>query len=206
MALWDGIMFGMLLQLSVGPVCLAILQLSIRRGFAQAWKMIAGVALVDAFYMSGAIGGISLVLQLAWVKQIVLIGGAATLAWFGVDSLRSQQADGGTETKRGATARAERNSFVYGLSLTLTNPLTILFWSGVFGSLMASRHLPDMPTLLLFAAGCLLSTIVFLGFVAMLGKLIARYLVPKWLRIINRLVGICLIGFALLLLQKGLSV
>lgn len=206
MALWDGIVFGMLLQLSVGPVCLAILQLSIRRGFAQAWKMIAGVALVDAFYMAGAIGGISLVLQLTWVKQIVLIGGAATLAWFGVDSLRSQQADGGAETKRGAAARAEKNSFVYGLSLTLTNPLTILFWSGVFGSLMASRQLPDMPTLFLFAAGCLLSTLVFLGLVAMLGKLLARYLVPKWLRIVNRLVGICLIGFAMLLLQKGLSV
>ncbi|WP_103106553.1 LysE family transporter [Brevibacillus reuszeri] len=205
MALWNGIVFGMLLQLSVGPVCLAILQLSIRRGIAHAWKMIAGVALVDAFYMAGAIGGISLVLQLTWVKQIVLIGGAATLAWFGVDSLRSQQADGGAEAKRGATARAEKNSFVYGLSLTLTNPLTILFWSGVFGSLMASRQLPDMSTLFLFAAGCLLSTLVFLGLVAMLGKLLARYLVPKWLRIVNRLVGICLIGFALLLLQKGLS-
>ncbi|WP_289138877.1 LysE family transporter [uncultured Brevibacillus sp.] len=178
MALWDGIMFGMLLQLSVSPVCLAILQLSIRRGFAQAWKMIAGVALVDAFYMAGAIGGLSLVLQLVWVKQVVLIGGAATLAWYGIDSLRSQQADGVAEKKRVVTTGAGRNSFVYGLSLTLTNPLTILFWSGVFGSLMASRHLPDMPTLLLFAAGCLLSTLVFLGFVAMLGKLLQRYLVP----------------------------
>ncbi|WP_312111896.1 LysE family translocator [Brevibacillus reuszeri] len=206
MALWDGLLFGMLLQLSVGPVCLAILQRSIRCGFSSAWKMIAGVALVDAFYMAGAIGGLSLLLQVAWVKQVVLIGGAVILAWFGVNSMRSKVMDETGEDEREGSEMREPSSFLYGLSLTLANPLTILFWSGVFGSMMATQHLPSLSRVLLFAGGCLLSTLLFLGFVALLGNAVRQYLVPKWLTRLNRLVGICFIAFALILLQKGLTV
>ncbi|MGG1663763.1 LysE/ArgO family amino acid transporter [Brevibacillus sp. NRS-1366] len=205
MAVWDGLLFGMLLQLSVGPVCLAVLQQSITRGFRHAWRMIASVALVDAFYMAGAIGGLSLLLQLHWVKQLVLIGGAVILAWFGVGSLRSKVGEGRTESESPEHGKERGSSFLYGLSLTLSNPLTILFWSGVFGSLMASHSVQGGLQLFFFAGGCLLSTLFFLGLVAILGAYLSRFFVPKWLQRLNIVVGLFLIGFALILLQKGLS-
>ena len=205
MAVWDGLLFGMLLQLSVGPVCLSVLQQSVTRGFGHAWRMIAGVALVDAFYMAGAIGGLSLLLQLHWVKQLVLIGGAVILAWYGVGCLRSKEGERRTESEHGEHGKARGSSFLYGLSLTLSNPLTILFWSGVFGSLMASHSVQGGLQLFFFAAGCLLSTLLFLGLVAILGTYLARFLVPKWLQRLNIVVGLFLIGFALILLQKGWS-
>lgn len=94
-AVWNGLLFGMLLQLSVGPVCLAVLQRSISLGFRQAWWMIVGVALVDAAYMAGAIGGLALLLQIYIIKQLVVIGGAVTLIWFGMGSMRAKVTDTG---------------------------------------------------------------------------------------------------------------
>lgn len=198
MPVWDGLLFGMLLQLSVGPVCMAVLQRSITRGLRDALWMVAGVALIDAVYMGGAICGLSLLLKIPLVKSIVLIGGAVTLIWFGIRSIRSM---GGNvpEDERKKT----NGSFLHGVVITLTNPLTILFWSGVFGSLMASSALLDRYSLFGFAVGCVLATLLFLSSIAVLGMYASRELRPPWIKRLNILVGIFLIGFAIVLLQNG---
>ncbi|MDF2682358.1 MAG: threonine transporter RhtB [Brevibacillus sp.] len=216
MSVWNGLLFGMLLQLSVGPVCLAILQRSVTFGFRHAWWMIVGVALVDAAYMAGAIGGLALLLQIPLVKQIVVIGGAVVLVWFGVGSIRAKvvqvervQTAGAVEYAEGVTASSVkhtgisatlvRDSFLYGIVLTLTNPLTILFWAGVFGSLMSSADLADRVNLVGFAVGCVLSTLLFLTAVSALGRYAAKVLHPVWMRRFNFVVGLFLIGFAIVL-------
>ncbi|KQL45688.1 hypothetical protein AN963_11560 [Brevibacillus choshinensis] len=216
MSVWNGLLFGMLLQLSVGPVCLAVLQRSITFGFRHAWWMISGVALVDAAYMAGAIGGLSLFLQIPWVKQIVVMGGAVVLIWFGVGSIRAKVVQEGRVHAAGAVEHADavmvssgkhtgimttrvRDSFLYGIVLTLTNPLTILFWAGVFGSLMSSADHADRMNFVGFAVGCVLSTLLFLTAVSALGKYAAKVLHPVWQKRVNVVVGLFLIGFAIVL-------
>ena len=203
MAIWEGLLFGMLLQLSVGPVCMAVWQRSIKDGMREALRMIVGVASVDAAYMIAAIGGLSLLLQIPLIKGVVLIGGAAILVWFGVSSLRSKPVEH-TPERDSITENNGRGSFWYGVMLTLTNPLTILFWSGVFGSLMASHTLPDSMSLAGFVVGCLLSTFMFLTGIAVLGQWVSRFLNPLWINRLDKMVGIFLIGFAIILLQKGI--
>jgi threonine/homoserine/homoserine lactone efflux protein len=205
MAVLEGLLFGMLLQLSVGPVCLAVWQRSIKNGMKDALKMIGGVALVDAAYMLAAIGGLSLLLQIPWVKSAVLVGGAAILIWFGFSSLRSKPVQT-VDVEKGDEKREEKQqgSFFYGVALTLTNPLTILFWSGVFGSLMASQTLADSMSLAGFVTGCLLATLLFLTGIAALGQWMSRFLNPVWIQRLDKAVGVVLIGFAIILLQKGI--
>lgn len=89
MVIWNGLLFGMMLQLSVGPVCLAVLHRSMTQRLRDALMMVLGVALADAAYMLGAIGGLSLLLQIHWVKQMVLMMGALILTWFGIQTLRA---------------------------------------------------------------------------------------------------------------------
>lgn len=216
MAVWNGMLFGMLLQFSVGPVCLAVLQRSITLGFRHAWWMVTGVALVDAAYMAGAIGGLSLLLQIPWVKQIVVIGGVVVLIWFGVGSIRAKVPQVGAVQTEGVAGHAgamdapiarhierptyrTRDSFWYGVVLTLANPLTILFWAGVFGSLMSSHGLFDRTNLFGFAVGCVWSTLLFLSAVSLLGTYAAKVLHPVWMKRLNVVVGLFLIGFAIVL-------
>lgn len=58
-AIWNGLLFGMMLQLSVGPVCLAVLHHAMTWRLRDALMMVLGVALADEVYMVGAIGGLS---------------------------------------------------------------------------------------------------------------------------------------------------
>lgn len=217
MAVWNGFLFGMLLQLSVGPVCLAVLQRSVTFGFRYSWWMIMGVALVDAAYMAGAIGGLALLLQIPLVKQITAIVGAVILVWFGVGSMRAKvtrmevmhvaelEGDNAVLTvkRNGISAKRARDSFMYGVVMTMTNPLTILFWAGVFGSLMSSPSMTEQENLVGFAVGCVLSTLLFLTAISALGAYAAKVLQPVWMKRVNRVVGLFLIGFALVLLIQN---
>jgi len=204
MVVWEGFLFGMLLQLSVGPVCLAVWRRSLTYGMREAIWMVLGVACADAAYMLAAIGGLTALLQVAWVHTLVLIAGGLTLIWFGISSFRVRPVDGQQEQADQTTKEKGQGSFWYGIGLTLTNPLTIVFWSGVFGSMMASQILRDHLSLASFAAGCLLATIIFLTMVGLCGRWLSGILRPSWIRRLDQMVGVLLIGFAILLLQKGL--
>ncbi|UIO41201.1 LysE family translocator [Brevibacillus brevis] len=203
MAIWHGLLFGMMLQLSVGPVCLAVLHRSMTRRLRDAFMMVLGVALADAVYMVGAIGGLSLLLQIHWVKQMVLIMGALILTWFGIQTLRAIKGRGEHEQAPVQQAPSGRSSFWHGVLLTLANPLTVLFWAGVFGSLLASGTFVHSTELFLFATGCLLSTFLFLGLVALLAAYLARFFRPEWFNVFHWLSGVFLIGFAIVLFAKS---
>ncbi|MFC8687213.1 LysE family translocator [Brevibacillus porteri] len=203
MAIWNGLIFGMMLQLSVGPVCLAVLHRSMARRLRDALLMVLGVALADAVYMVGAIGGLSLLLQIHWVKQMVLIMGAMILTWFGIQTLRAIKGRGVNEQAPVQQAPTGRSSFWHGVLLTLANPLTVLFWAGVFGSLLASGTFFHSTELFWFATGCLLSTLLFLGLVALLAAYLARFFRPGWLNVFHVLSGVFLIGFAIVLYAKA---
>ncbi|RNB81524.1 LysE family translocator [Brevibacillus panacihumi] len=204
MVIWEGFLFGMLLQLSVGPVCLAVWRRSLMHGMREAIWMVWGVACADAIYMLAAIGGLTALLQIAWVHTLVLIAGGVTLIWFGISSFRAKPEVELQDQGHPARGEASQGSFWYGIGLTLTNPLTIVFWAGVFSSIMASQALADHLSLAGFAVGCIAATVFFLTMVAMFGRWLSGILRPLWIRRLDQLVGVLLIGFALLLLQKGL--
>lgn len=58
-----GLRLGIILQLSIGPVCLFILQTAIARGITEALKAVLAVVLVDAFYILLALYGLGTCLK-----------------------------------------------------------------------------------------------------------------------------------------------
>lgn len=47
----DGLKFGMLLQLAVGPMCLLVFNTAKNAGFWVALSLVLAITLVDAFYI-----------------------------------------------------------------------------------------------------------------------------------------------------------
>ncbi|MGE5702343.1 MAG: LysE family translocator [Clostridia bacterium] len=193
----QGVVFGLTLQLSVGPVFFALVQRALSRGWREGVKMAAGVTVVDAGYMAASAFGAASLLLIPAVKQVLLWGGAALLLWFAGKLLRS-----GEETAA-ATERIETSSFTYGMVLTLGNPLTILFWSGVYGSLLASGSLGGSGSLFRYSLGCAASTFLFLGATALLAGKISRHISGKTVKRLNQLVGCVLVVFAIGLLYRA---
>jgi len=190
--LFEGLGFGLLLQISVGPVCVAVLHKGLTQGFRHAFAMVWGVALVDAFYLLLVLLVVSALLQGGGGRGLVGLAGVALLLFFGVRYLLSREKPVERQQHSGSLAR----SFSFGAGLTMTNPLTVLFWAGVLGAMMSTRTFERSGGVVLFAVGCVVATLLFLSAVALAGHLLERALTPRLSLWLNRGVGLFLLGFA----------
>jgi threonine/homoserine/homoserine lactone efflux protein len=193
-----GFKFGMLLQLAVGPVCLMVFKISGGAGLAAGFAVAFAAALVDGGYILLAGLGASALLHIGGVRRFVKFFGFLVLAAFGLDTLLSAF---GFSFLPHFRQLLSGSAFLQGLVLTASNPLTILFWSGIFSTQVTENHL-DKRQLAQFGAGCVFSTIVFLSSVAVAGSLFGAFLPPVVQRGLNIIIGAALIGMGARLLIK----
>ena len=198
--LFKGFRFGMLLQFAVGPVCLAVLRASATAGFFAGFWMVPAVALVDALFIALSGLGAAAFVSRPKVKAAVRWIGCLVLALFGADLILGALRVPFLPALRLFTPSGG-SPFWQGLLLTASNPLTILFWSGMFSAQIAQNNW-NRRQLLLFSAGCVLATLAFLSAVAALGSVLGGVLPEIVIRVLNALVGAALIFFGLKLLWK----
>jgi len=198
---YKGFKFGMLLQLAVGPMCFMVFTVSSSHGLVEGLSLVLAIALVDALYIALSGFGIAAFIGRERVKLIIKLFGGFILFLFGLNLFLGsfhasiilqislfQQQDG-------------QNLFIQGLILTASNPLTILFWSGVFSAQVADHNLTKKQ-LTFFGAGCVLSTLVFLSAVALLGCTVSGFLPNFIINVLNAVVGLLLILFGISIFLK----
>jgi threonine/homoserine/homoserine lactone efflux protein len=201
LALRKGFTFGALLQIAIGPLCLLVFRTSAARGFAAALPLVFAVAMVDALYIFLSCLGAAALLSGDRMKKAVKLLGCAILSAFGANMLADVFGYSLLPRISIFSGASGANLFVQGFLLTASNPLTIVFWSGVFSAQIAENHW-DRAGLAAFSAGCVLSTLVFMSLTALLGRLCAGFLPPAAIRILNALVGAALIYYGIRLLMK----
>ncbi|WP_088226173.1 LysE family transporter [Desulfosporosinus sp. FKB] len=190
-----GFKLGMMLQLAIGPVCVFIFTLGGNKGLLTAELAVLGVAIIDALYILLAIFGIASFIDKERVKQILKLFGSIIVAIFGLhivvgtfgwEVLPNVSLFNGIKTE---------NSFVEGIILTASNPLTILFWAGVFSTKIAKEKL-TRTEVYFFGFGSVLSTIFFLTVIAVIGSITRKFLSVTIISTLNFTVGLVLIYFA----------
>lgn len=188
-----GFSFGMVLQIAVGPVCLWVLDVAVNYSFARAFAGITAVALVDAVYMALAAAGVSAFLGGRGYRKLFATVSSAVVFLFGASMLmRSTLFYPGSAP---AVSPAAGSAFIQGIALTASNPLTILFWSGVFGARISENGY-RAGEVFIFSCGAVASTVIFLSGAALIGRA-AHYLLPAVaVRALNALAGCALIIFA----------
>jgi len=196
-----GFRFGILLQLSVGPVCLFVFNVAGENGFRAGMTAVLAVALVDALYITLAGMGIASVIQKERVQRGIRIFGFAVLLFFGLRTILG--ALGITLFSGGSLfSGVETESlFLQGILLTASNPLTILFWGGVFSS-EAVTYGMDKKQIFHYGAGCVSATVVFLTAVSGIAGLLLGALPDGVVMWMNILVGVLLIFFGVRLLFR----
>ncbi|WP_052098574.1 LysE family transporter [Paenibacillus stellifer] len=202
MMLLRGFKFGLLLQLAVGPVCLFILGTASAKGFGAAEAAVLGVALVDGLYILAALSGISLLVSRGKPGAWLSVPGAAVLLLFGADMLASA-AGYPLLPSLPAHQGVWGGSFVQALLLTAANPLTLLFWTGVFAAKTAEWKM-ESGERLHFGIGCLMSTVFFLTAVSLAGGLVKPFMTPGLTGALNGVIGLVFLGFAWRLIHSAL--
>lgn len=195
----EGLRFGLLLQLAVGPMCLMVFNTAKNVSFLVAMSLVLAIALVDAFYILLASLGVSKILEKKSVKKIFKIIGSLVLMIFGLNivlNVFNINLIPGLNLKPSSS-----NIFIQGLVLTLSNPITIVFW----GSVLTTKIIDDKlkkKELFIFSTGLVSSTLTFLTFVALLGTVLSSFIPETVSNILNVIVGLLIIGFGIKMLIK----
>jgi threonine/homoserine/homoserine lactone efflux protein len=162
---FHGLSTGFLIQFAIGPVFFFIVNVSLQRTLSDGIVAAAAVTVVDYLYISLAILGIGKLLVKDKNKLLMGIFGSTVLTLFGVIMIASAFAKCGLQSSNVTAASSRLNSFLSAFLLTISNPMTILFWTGVFSSTAAEKGY-QRGELWIFGIFAGLSTLVFLSAIA----------------------------------------
>ena len=188
-----GLGLGLAFQLGIGPVSLAMIHKAINDRWLAAWAMAWGVALTDGFYITLAALGAAALVRLPLLHWMLGIGGCLLLLWF---AWRAWRAPLGSRLAPGGGVGL-LSSLGYGVAVTLTNPMTVLFWSGVFGQLVLQGRFATPSALMAFGLGCVTATLSAQTVLSVLANRAQRWLTPPVRRVLNRVAAVVLAAFAL---------
>lgn len=120
--------------MSPGPDFFFVSQTAASRSRREAMMGVVGISLGIVVWAGVALMGLHLILQkMAWLHQIIMVGGGIYLCWMGWQLLRSaraQQAPPAAEAQV-ALPKAGR-SFILGFLTNLSNPKAVIYFGSVF--------------------------------------------------------------------------
>ncbi len=186
----------MLLQLAVGPVALFIFQTALVSGFITAGTGVIGAALVDAIFIVAAIIGIGAVLQRKKAAAVMKLFGAVILTAFGISTVLGVFGLSFIPGFNLAQGVETGSVFQRALLITASNPLTIIFWAGVFFARLAEDDMKGNEAYA-FGCGAVLATLTFLALIAVVGTTTGRFLSDAVIQVMNATVGSLLIYFGI---------
>lgn len=189
--------------MAIGPICIFIFQIASLRGFFAAETGVLGVTFMDGLFIVAAILGIATVMEKQNIRSGMRLFGAAVLFMFGLNLVFSL-IDIRLLPSFGIADFGDTNhAFVYAILLTASNPLTVIFWAGVFSSKVAEEHM-KRKDIYVFGFGAWFAAVFFLTLVAFMGSLTREFISPLVLQVLNLFVGAAFIYFALkMVLQKN---
>ncbi|MDP4095005.1 MAG: LysE family transporter [Bacillota bacterium] len=191
-----GLRFGLLLQLAIGPVCIFIFNLASNNGFLSAEAGVAAVTIIDALYVTLAILGISAFIRNQSTQKIFKILGAVIITYFGLSIILGVFEIRLLPDINLFSGNKVSGSFIQVLLLTASNPLTILFLIGVFSTKIAETNM-NKKSINYFAMGTVTATFVFMTIITLIGVVAHKFIPVFVLNLINILVGLALIYFAI---------
>ncbi len=201
-SLLQNILLGLTLAAPIGPVNLEIIKRGLHSGFKQAFLTGFGAMCADTTYLILIFFGLTSFLNFVFMKIFLGIAGSLILIYLGVMSsiVVFRKADA-TENK---PHRLFKTSFVTGYVLAISSPMTIVWWTGVFGALLAAQtqtqtNISAFFSCLSILLGCFL-WVFFLAVALHWGKKIINEKMTKW---ISLFAGLFLILFGIYFLYRA---
>lgn len=197
------IILGFTLAAPIGPVNSARLDKGIKNGFWHAWFIGIGSMIADGIYMLLVYFGMVKFLDIPIFQIFLWLFGGFVLIYSGVESIKNAN----TITLNYSRKKESMfKCFITGFILSISSPLSILFWLGIYGSILAKTIQSNGTEMLL-----LYSSMIFLGltfwdvFVAALTSGFRKLLNIKSLITISIVSGVSLIVFGIYFGYQGIN-
>lgn len=191
------IFLGVSLAAPIGPVNAAQLDTGIKNGFFHAFIFGIGALTADIIYMTMVYFGIGQIIEYPLVKIILWSFGCFVLTYSGIENLLSLHKIE-IALKSGKKTIRLRHSLLSGFLMSLLNPLTILFWLGIYGSLLAEANKVSTDNqIIINSLAVILGIILWDTFMATISSGARRILSTNFLKIISVISSLAMIGFGI---------
>jgi threonine/homoserine/homoserine lactone efflux protein len=161
-----GLIVGFTIAAAVGPITLLVVRRTIDHGGTYGFASGLGVATADATYAAIAAFGLTAITSVLVANHAILaLLGGIVIVWLGIRIAMSRPAGPASDGERPGLVGAFASIY----ALTMTNPLTIVLYAGIFAGigLGAGGSFVDAAVLTLAVwAGSTLWWVVLCSFVA----------------------------------------
>ena len=190
------IFLGISMAATIGPVKTVLLNTGFKNGFFHAWFFSLGALATDIMYMFIVYFGVGQFIDSLLLKIILWSFGCFVLLYTGIENLLSlHKID--MNLKRGKRTRL-RQSILSGFFMSWLNPITILFWLGIYGSILAKTAGVSTGYQIILNSIAILLGIMLVDFImAFSSSVVRKVLTTKLLKTVSFISSIMMIGFGI---------
>jgi L-lysine exporter family protein LysE/ArgO len=189
-SLLNGIGFGFILTMMLGPVFFGLLQTSINKGFKFGVFFAIGVAFSDIAFILLTYFGISRFVENELFQQIIGTVGGIFMALFGLYYFFKPK-DSIIPVTAIKEVASKANFLMKGFVINLFNPSVLFFWIGVVSYISVQYDDNKLHIITFFSASvCTVLTMDILK--SYIANRIKKYFTITFLNVLNKLLGIVL--------------
>jgi len=189
-------LLGISLAAPIGPVKATLLNTGIKNGFFHAWFFGLGAIVTDIIYMLMVYFGVGQFIDSPYMRIFLWCFGFFVLMYTGIENLLTIN-NISMDPKFRKIVRL-RHSLLAGLLMAFLNPLTILFWLGIYGSILVSggSEISGIETVIISIA--ILMGIALVDFIMAFSSSSSRNMLSTpVLKAISFISSLCMIGFGI---------
>lgn len=188
------LVLGLSLAAPIGPINAAQINQGIKNGFLHSWLIGLGSIVGEFLFIIAIFFGLVHFLEMPIMKTFLWSFGTFVLLYTAIENMLSvPEIDNATNRQTDSL----KKTFWSGFFLTITNPLSILFWLGIYGSILANTiHRYDMPHVIMYGGAVLLGLMIWDVTMAVLSSSFRKILTPTLLKTISFVSSLSLFGFA----------
>jgi threonine/homoserine/homoserine lactone efflux protein len=201
-AIRDGLILGITLStlFGFGPALLALLQISLSRGFKSGFALAFGIFLSDFFMVMLTFKGVTKIIEEPSNKIAFGIGGGLVLMVFGIFTFLKKPKLESEEIK---VEHPKTMAFIVkGFLLNIANPFVWLFWMGTMIA-VSSNYEQDKKAIILVFSIALLTVLISDFTKSFLSDRLKPLITARLLTIINRIAGIGLFLFGISIIYRA---
>lgn len=187
---------GVSLAAPIGPVKATLLNTGVKNGFYHAWFFGIGAIVTDILYMLMVYFGVAQFIDSPYMKTFLWSFGFFVLMYTGIENLLTLHSIS-TDSKFRRVIRL-RHSMLSGFLMALLNPLTILFWLGIYGSILVGGAGKLSEFQIIICSLTILLGVALVDFTMSIVSSGSRKLLSiRFLKLISLISSLSMIGFGI---------
>ena len=172
-------LLGLVFNAMPGAILIESLRRGLKGGFGPAFAVQLGSLAGDGLWVVLGVAGAATIILIPYAVIPLMAGGTLLIGWLAWQSFRDSRSP--MPEIRPATARESRGGLLAGVALSVSNPLNIVYWAALGGTIAAiTRSHPRPLDHAVFIGGFMTSSVLWCLFAAWLIGIVHHRMTQVW--------------------------